>query len=64
MVSALLRHGPGYLREVREEMARRMEEYGYGSLREMRGCMSLRHCPDPKAYERANYMKILQSWQA
>jgi hypothetical protein len=28
----------------------------------MRGSMSLERCPDPRAYERANYMKILQSW--
>jgi hypothetical protein len=25
--------------------------------------MSLRRCSDPRAYERANYLKILQSWQ-
>jgi hypothetical protein len=31
-------------------------------LDEMRGSMSLERCPDPRAYERANYMKILQSW--
>jgi len=24
--------------------------------------MSLRSCPDPQAYERANYMLMLQSW--
>jgi hypothetical protein len=25
--------------------------------------MDLSHCPDPAAYERANYVQILQSWQ-
>jgi hypothetical protein len=28
----------------------------------MRGNMSLLRCPDPKVYERANYMLILQGW--
>jgi dihydroorotate dehydrogenase (fumarate) len=64
MVSALLQHGPGYLRMVRDGMARWLEEHEYGSLGEMHGSMSLTRCPNPKAYERANYVKILQSWQA
>ncbi|RMH22636.1 MAG: hypothetical protein D6696_02810, partial [Acidobacteria bacterium] len=29
----------------------------------LRGSMSLARCPDPQAYERANYVRILQSWQ-
>lgn len=63
MVAALLRHGPGYLRQVRDDLGRWLEEHGYESLRQMRGSMSLERCDDPRAYERANYMKILQSWQ-
>ncbi len=61
MVSALLRHGPEYLAVVRRELGQWLEEYQYGSLREMRGSMSMRRCPDPQAYERANYMLMLQS---
>ena len=63
MVSALLHHGPAYLRDFREELAQWMEENEYHSLKQMQGSMSLYRCPDPRAYERANYMKILQSWQ-
>jgi dihydroorotate dehydrogenase (fumarate) len=62
MVSALLRQGPEYLRQVREALAQWLEEHEYQSLKEMRGSMSLLRCADPKAYERANYIKILQSW--
>lgn len=62
MVSALLRRGPAYLAEVRKNMARWLEANGYESLRQMRGSMSLARCPNPKAYERANYMRMLQSW--
>jgi dihydroorotate dehydrogenase (fumarate) len=62
LVSALLQRGPAYLKEVRDGMAAWMEEHGYESLAQMRGSMSLARCADPKAYERANYMRLLQSW--
>jgi dihydroorotate dehydrogenase (fumarate) len=62
MVSALLQRGPAYLKEVREGMALWLEEHAYDSLAQMRGSMSLARCADPKAYERANYMRLLQSW--
>jgi dihydroorotate dehydrogenase (fumarate) len=62
MVSALLKRGPAYLEEVRRNMARWLEEHDYESLRQMRGSMSLARCPNPKAYERANYVRMLQSW--
>jgi len=63
MVSALLHHGPDYLAVLRRELVQWLEEHEYGSLREMRGSMSMRSCPDPQAYERANYMLMLQSWR-
>jgi dihydroorotate dehydrogenase (fumarate) len=62
MVSALLARGPHYLKEVRQGMAQWLEEHEYSSLRQMQGSMSLLRCDNPKAYERANYIKILQSW--
>ena len=33
------------------------------AIRQMLGSMSLAHCPDPNAFSRANYMRILQSWR-
>jgi dihydroorotate dehydrogenase (fumarate) len=64
MVSALLKHGPEYLCLVRDELARWMTEHGYESVDSMSGSLSLARCPDPAAYERANYVQILQSWHA
>jgi dihydroorotate dehydrogenase (fumarate) len=64
VVSALLRHGPGHLKTLRQELVRWMEEHEYESLKQMRGNMSLAKCPDPNAFSRANYMRILQSWRA
>jgi len=63
VVSALLRKGPEHLRTLRVEMPRWMQEHEYQSLEQMRGSMSLARCPDPNAFSRANYMRILQSWR-
>jgi dihydroorotate dehydrogenase (fumarate) len=64
MVSALLERGPEYLRSVREQTVAWMEEHEYVSLQQMQGSMSLQRSPDPAAFERANYMRVLQSWRA
>jgi len=64
MVSALLRGGPAYLRTVLDEISTWMEEHEYTSLRQMQGSMSLAHSPDPAAFERANYIRVLQGWRA
>jgi len=63
MVSALLQRGPEYLTQVRDEFARWVEEHEYPSLAALRGSMNLLRCPDPAAYERGNYMTVLQSWR-
>ncbi len=62
MVSALLRHGPGHLAKVRTDMEAWLEEHEYQSLAQARGSMGLDRCPNPKAYERGNYIHMLQSW--
>ena len=63
MVSALLEHGPGHLKTVREGIGRWLEEHEYESLEQMQGSMNFARCANPKAYERANYVKVLQSWE-
>jgi hypothetical protein len=30
----------------------------------MQGSMNLARCRDPRAYQRANYIRLLQSWDA
>jgi len=62
MVSALLRHGPEHLIQVRQELVDWLEVNGYSNLMQMKGSMSLTRCPDPQAFERANYMRTLHSW--
>jgi dihydroorotate dehydrogenase (fumarate) len=64
MVSALLLHGPEHFRVVLTDLVAWMQEHEWPSLAEMRGNMSLSKVPDPDAYERANYMLMLQGWRA
>jgi len=63
MVSALLRHGPEELTVMRKAFERWGDEHEYVSVQQMRGSMSLARCPNPEAFERGNYVRILQSWQ-
>ena len=62
IVSALLRHGPGHLRAVIEGVRAWLTEHEYSSVEQLVGSMSLGRCPDPAAYERGNYMTLLQSF--
>jgi dihydroorotate dehydrogenase (fumarate) len=64
MTSALLSRGPGHLRPLRDGLIRWMEEHQYSSLQQMCGSMSRLRCPDPEAYERANYIGALQLWRS
>jgi dihydroorotate dehydrogenase (fumarate) len=63
VVSALLKHGPKLLTILLAGLRHWMDEHGYTSLTEVRGAMNLRRCPNPAAFERANYQRILQSWR-
>ncbi|MBW1880994.1 MAG: dihydroorotate dehydrogenase-like protein, partial [Deltaproteobacteria bacterium] len=63
MTSVLLQHGHEHMAKIHRELQARMEEHEYESIRQMHGSMSRKHCPDPDAYERANYMRTLQSWR-
>jgi dihydroorotate dehydrogenase (fumarate) len=61
--AALLRHGPGHLAVLRAGLGRWMEERKYASVAELRGAMSRTNVADPSAFDRANYMRILNSWR-
>ena len=63
LVSVLLKHGPRLLVTLLDGLRHWMDEHGYADLDQMRGALNLRRCPDPAAFERANYQKILQSWR-
>ncbi len=62
--SAVLKHVPGHLAVIRADLDRWMDSKGFASVAQIRGSMSQQHVADPTAFERANYIKILQSWRA
>jgi len=63
MVSALLKRGPDYIRTVLTDLEQWLVEHEWESLSAMRGNMNFSRVPDADAYERANYMLMLQSWR-
>ncbi len=62
MCSALLKYGENHIVDVLKDTIEWMEEHEYDSIAQMRGSMSQKNCPEPTAFERANYMKSLQSY--
>jgi dihydroorotate dehydrogenase (fumarate) len=62
MASELLAHGFGRPLQILAEIQRWMEENEYESIAQMKGCMSQRAVAEPAAFERANYMKALNSF--
>ncbi len=62
VVSALLQHGPGRLKQLKDELTSWLHEHEYVSVQQLVGSMNLARVPDPSAYERANYVKLLQGW--
>lgn len=64
MTSALLRHGVRHISKVIEEMIVWMEAHEYESVKMMQGSMSQKAVAEPAAFERANYIKALHSFQS
>ena len=62
MTSALLRNGLEHLEVVLRDLVSWMEEHEYESIRQMRGSMSQRNVPNPAAFQRANYIRVLSSY--
>ncbi len=62
VVSELLRRGPRRLLTIIAGLKTWLEQKEYESVAQLTGSMNLKRCPDPSGYERANYVKLLQSW--
>ena len=62
MTSALLKRGISYLDTMTTELLIWMGEHEYDSIKQMQGSMSRMSVPQPNAFERANYMKVLSSY--
>jgi dihydroorotate dehydrogenase (fumarate) len=62
MTSAILKNGIGYVKTVEKELLDWMEEKEYESIEQMQGSMSQRSIGQAAAFERANYLKVLNSY--
>ena len=62
LCSALMRYGIVHIQKVEMETAAWLEDHQFGSLTEIKGRMSQQNCPDPSAFERAQYVRGLSSY--
>jgi dihydroorotate dehydrogenase (fumarate) len=64
LTSALLKNGLGHVNYLLTEIEKWMVENEYNSIQQMRGSLSQKTVREPAAFERANYMKILNSYKS
>jgi dihydroorotate dehydrogenase (fumarate) len=62
LCSALMRHGITHIQRIEMDLAAWLEQHGHNSLRELKGVMSQQNCPDPSAFERAQYVRGLSNY--
>jgi dihydroorotate dehydrogenase (fumarate) len=62
MASALLHHGPSHVTSVLEGIDTWLDEHGYESVEQAKGSMSMRNVPNPVAFARANYARLVTSF--
>jgi len=58
--SSLYKNGLGYLKTMNKELQDWMYMMGFDNINAFKGSMSQKNISDPTAYERANYIKILE----
>ena len=63
LASVILAKGPSYVRVILAELVGWLEEKGYVSSAQARGVLRLDSAPDPHAWERLNYMRVLDGWR-
>jgi dihydroorotate dehydrogenase (fumarate) len=65
LCSVLLRRGIDHIRVIEHEVEEWLQAHEYDSLEQLKGSMSQRSCPDPEAFERAQYIRgISTSWRS
>jgi len=60
LCSVLLKQGPDHLGKILKDLQTWLEVHEYESIEQLKGSMSHQHAPDPSAFERANYLQVLQ----
>jgi dihydroorotate dehydrogenase (fumarate) len=63
LTSEVLKRGISRISHMLGDLTTWMDEHEYESVKQLLGSMSQKNCAEPAAFERANYMKALQSWR-
>jgi dihydroorotate dehydrogenase (fumarate) len=63
LCSTLLRNGISHLRVIETGLRNWMEKHEQESVTEIKGCLSQIRCPDPAAFERAQYINAIKGVQ-
>jgi dihydroorotate dehydrogenase (fumarate) len=63
LVSAVLKHGPKVVDTLQFGLEQWMRDHGYGDIATFRGLLDSRRSRDAGAFERANYIRTLQTWR-
>ena len=63
LCSVLLLKGVKEIGAIERELSQWLEEHWYDSVHQMKGSVSQMRCPDPSAFERAQYMRALTSYK-
>ncbi|HOW68796.1 MAG TPA: dihydroorotate dehydrogenase-like protein [Candidatus Paceibacterota bacterium] len=63
LCSVLFKLGIDHMKVVEKEMRNWMEQHEYESVQQMLGSLSQKKCPDPSAFERAQYMRTIHFYQ-
>ncbi len=64
LASVLLQHGPEHLLVIKSELCEWLDRKGYRGSAEARGVLDLSSSPDPHAWERTNYTRVVKGWRA
>ena len=64
LCSVLLKQGVSRLSEILSELEQWLDEHDYDSIQQLKGSVSQQHAIDPSAYERANYVQVLDNYSS
>lgn len=59
LCSVLIRHGVKQIGVIERDLIAWMEEHEYTSVEQLKGSLSQKNCPNPSAFERAQYMRAI-----
>jgi dihydroorotate dehydrogenase (fumarate) len=64
LCSVLIRHGVRQIGVIERDLVAWLEEHEYHSVAQLKGSLSQKNCPDPSAFERAQYMRAISQYAA